>query len=63
MSIIQKLKDMVIAAEADAIAFHQKGNVTAGRRLRKSYQQIKILAQEGRAEVMELKKKKLNDAN
>ncbi len=57
MSTFQKLKDLVAATEADAKAFHEKGNKSAGTRLRKAYQEIKNLAQAGRAEVMELKNK------
>lgn len=37
MSTIQKLKDLVAATEADAHAFHTKGNKAAGTRLRKAY--------------------------
>ena len=57
MSTYQKLKDLVAATEADATAFHQKVNKAAGTRLRKAYQEIKVLAQQGRAEVTELKSK------
>jgi len=57
MSTFQKLKDLVAATEADAQAFHEKGNKAAGTRLRKAYQEIKTIAQQGRAEVTELKSK------
>lgn len=57
MSTFQKLKDLVAATEVDAIAFHEKGNKAAGTRLRKAYQEIKVLAQQGRTEVNELKNK------
>lgn len=57
MSTFQKLKDLVASAEVDAVAFHEKGNKAAGTRLRKAYQDIKVLAQAGRAEVTELKNK------
>jgi hypothetical protein len=57
MTTFQKLKDLVAATEADAIAFHSKGNKAAGTRLRKAYQEIKVLAQSGRTEVTELKNK------
>ena len=57
MSTFQKLKDLLAATEADAAAFHEKGNKAAGTRLRKAYQEIKTLAQAGRAEVTELKNK------
>lgn len=57
MSTFQKLKDLIAATEVEAIAFHEKGNKAAGTRLRKAYQEIKALAQAGRAEVTELKNK------
>ncbi|MGM9475267.1 histone H1 [Pedobacter sp. GSP4] len=57
MSTFQKLKDLIASAEADAIKFHEKNNGAAGTRLRKIYQEIKLLAQAGRAEVTELKNK------
>jgi hypothetical protein len=57
MSTFQKLKDLVASAEVDAVAFHERGNKAAGTRLRKAYQEIKVLAQAGRAEVTELKNK------
>ena len=59
MSTFQKLKELVAATEADAKAFHEKGNKAAGTRLRKAYQEIKNLAQEGRAEVQDLKNKEV----
>ncbi len=57
MSTFQKLKDLVAATEADAKAFHEKGNNAAGTRLRKAYQEIKVLAQQGRTQVTDLKNK------
>jgi hypothetical protein len=55
MSSLAKLKELIAATEADANAFYEKGNKAAGTRLRKAYQEIKNAAQEGRAEVLELK--------
>jgi len=57
MSAFAKLKELVAAAEADATAFYTKGNKAAGTRLRKAFQEIKTTAQQGRAEVTELKAK------
>jgi len=57
MSSFAKLKELIAAAEADATAFYEKGNKAAGTRLRKAYQEIKVAAQEGRAEVTDLKNK------
>ncbi|GGI23353.1 MULTISPECIES: histone H1 [Pedobacter] len=51
MSAFTKLKELVAATEADATAFYEKGNKAAGTRLRKAFQEIKVLAQEGRNEV------------
>ena len=58
MSTFQKLKELVATAEADAVKFHEKGNGAAGTRLRKAYQEIKVLAQAGRTVVTEIKNKK-----
>jgi len=55
MSAFTKLKELVAAAEADATSFYSKGNKAAGTRLRKALQEIKTTAQQGRAEVLELK--------
>lgn len=55
MSAFEKIKELVSATEADANAFYLKGNKAAGTRLRKAYQEIKVLAQTGRNEVTELK--------
>lgn len=53
----EKLKALVAETEADATAFYTKNNKAAGTRLRKALQDIKVLAQEGRNEVTELKNK------
>lgn len=55
MNAFEKLKAFIADTEKDANAFYQKGNKSAGRRLRKAYQQVKTLAQSGRIEVSELK--------
>ncbi len=57
MTSFEKLKELVAATEADATAFYTKNNKAAGTRLRKAYQEIKVLVQAGRAEVTELKNK------
>ena len=56
MNAFEKLKELVLATEEDAIAFYVKGNKSAGTRLRKALQDVKLLAQQGRVEVTELKK-------
>ena len=57
MSAFEKLKTLVTETERDAASFYKKGNRAAGTHLRKALQQIKVLAQEGRNEVTELKNK------
>lgn len=55
MNAFENLKAFIANTEKDANAFYNKGNRSAGRRLRKAYQQVKALAQAGRNEVSELK--------
>jgi hypothetical protein len=57
MNAFEKLKALIAETEKDANSFYAKGNKAAGVRLRKAFQQIKGLAQDGRNEVSELKKK------
>jgi hypothetical protein len=55
MKKFQELKSIITNAENDAIKFYEKGNKAAGVRLRKAFQKIKGIAQEGRLEVTKLK--------
>ena len=55
MNAFENLKAFIDDTEKDANAFYNKGNRSAGRRLRKAYQQVKALAQAGRGEVSALK--------
>lgn len=55
MNAFENLKAFIAETEKDANAFYNKGNKSAGRRLRKAYQQVKTLAQAGRNEVSEIK--------
>lgn len=57
MEQIQKLKDLIASAEADAEKF-SKGNNAAGTRLRGTMQELKVVAQEVRTAVTEAKNKK-----
>ncbi|WP_316800237.1 histone H1 [Pedobacter frigidisoli] len=50
-----KVKDLVSAIEADTTKFYENGNAAAGTRVRKAMQDLKVLAQEIRAEVTEKK--------
>lgn len=51
MDKFNELKALISAAEADAVAFFDKGNKAAGTRLRNAMQQTKVLAQDIRNEV------------
>jgi len=51
-----ELKTLIISAEMDARRFYEKGNKTAGVRLRKALQSSKGIAQEVRKDVATLKK-------
>jgi hypothetical protein len=58
MEKIQKLKELIAAAEVDADKFFNKGNSAAGTRLRGAMQQIKVIAQGLRAAVTDEKNSK-----
>jgi len=58
MEIFNKLKELVASMEDDANKFYEKGNSSAGSRLRKSAQDGKKLFQELRLDVQENKKTK-----
>jgi hypothetical protein len=51
MELYEKLKDLVTELEADFSKFYEKGNKTAGTRVRKGCQDIKNLCQEIRVDV------------
>lgn len=55
MSSFAKLKEAVSAIEQDAEKFYNSGNNAAGTRVRKGLQEIKVLAQQIRAEITEKK--------
>lgn len=55
MEKFEKVKELVSAIEADATKFYDAGNAAAGTRVRKAMQDLKVLAQEIRAEVTEKK--------
>ncbi len=58
MKKITTLKELITLAEADAKKFTEKDNHAAGTRLRKTMQEIKVIAQEIRTAVTEKKKAK-----
>lgn len=51
MQKFNELKELIAAAEQDAVAFYEKGNKAAGTRLRGALQATKNLAQDIRNEV------------
>jgi hypothetical protein len=57
MKEYQKLKELIASMEEDLNKFGEKGNASAGMRLRKILQDIKKTAQDMRFEIQEIKKK------
>ncbi len=55
MDNYNKLKELVLAIEADVAKFYDKGNGAAGTRVRKAMQDLKGLAQEIRVDVQSKK--------
>lgn len=56
MSRYSDIKNLVDSMEDDFSKFYDKGNKTAGTRVRKGLQDLKTLAQEIRVEVQNMKK-------
>jgi hypothetical protein len=50
-----KLKDLINGLHEDFEKFYEKGNKTAGTRARKAMQDAKVLAQEIRLEIQNMK--------
>ncbi len=48
-----QLKKLIIELEPDILKFYQKGNKSAGVRIRKCMQDVKTLAQDVRKEVLD----------
>lgn len=55
MNAFNKLVKKIEESSEDAIKFYERGNKTAGTRLRGFMQEIKAIAQEVRVEVTEMK--------
>ncbi len=55
MDRLQELKDLVASFEKDFVKFFEKGNKSAGTRVRKHMNELKRKAQEIRKEVQERK--------
>ena len=59
MKTFESLKALIASAEKDAQKFYLRGNKAAGTRLRNAMQQGKVLAQQMRAEVLAINRKKV----
>jgi len=55
MNRYAQLREMLLSLETDFIKFYEKGNKAAGTRVRKGMQDLKVKAQEIRAEVQGMK--------
>ena len=56
MNIYEQMKELLEGLEPDVTKFYEKGNKTAGTRIRKTMQEMKKLAQDLRLDVQEAKK-------
>jgi uncharacterized coiled-coil DUF342 family protein len=57
MNRFSELRELVTSFEKDFIKFYEKGNKSAGTRVRKAMNELKKKAQEIRKEVQEMKGK------
>jgi len=55
MEQIEKMEVLVAEARVEATKFYENGNASAGTRLRKKMQEIKVLTAEVRASVTSIK--------
>lgn len=55
MDKYNKLRELILGLEEDAVKFYDKNNNAAGTRVRKGMQEIKDLAQDIRKEVQDIK--------
>ncbi|KQM76348.1 histone H1 [Pedobacter sp. Leaf216] len=55
MDKFKEVQDLISSVEADVTKFYDGGNAAAGTRVRKAMQDLKVLAQDIRAEVTEKK--------
>jgi phosphoglycerate-specific signal transduction histidine kinase len=55
MNRLQELQDLIATFEKDFVKFYEKGNKSAGTRVRKHMNELKRKAQEIRKEVQERK--------
>lgn len=59
MSRFTEVKELVDGLEDDFEKFYDKGNKTAGTRVRKGLQELKNLSQEIRIEIQDIKKNEM----
>jgi hypothetical protein len=57
MNRLQELRDLLTTFEKDFVKFYEKGNKSAGTRVRKHMNELKRKAQEIRKEIQEIKGK------
>ncbi len=57
MNRLQELRDLLNTFEKDFVKFYEKGNKSAGTRVRKHMNELKKKAQEIRKEIQEVKAK------
>jgi hypothetical protein len=55
MELFEQIKSLVTEMETDTTKFYLKGNSQAGRRTRKSLQELKVLAQKMREEIQAMR--------
>ena len=58
MNKLNEMKDLLISLDEDVESFYNKGRGLSGTTIRKGMQQMKVLAQEVRTDVMETIKKR-----
>lgn len=61
MNRLQELRDLLTTFEKDFVKFYEKGNKSAGTRVRKHMNELKKKAQEIRKEIQEVKAKMTGD--
>lgn len=55
MNRYAQLRELLLGLETDFVKFYEKNNKAAGTRVRKGMQQLKVLAQDIRAEIQGMK--------
>lgn len=55
MNRYAQLRELLLVLETDFIKFYEKNNKAAGTRVRKGMQNLKVLAQDIRSEIQDMK--------